>query len=110
MHEDSVRMSESWVKSGTIFGHDRLVLWVSCLVLMLALVLVERSDGRIAPRGFSRVILPETCMSKVCLGWNCPACGLTRSIVHLAEGDWRASWRDHRLGMLAALLIVLQVP
>jgi len=35
---------------------------------------------------------------------------LTRSIIHLAEGDWRASWHDHRLGGLMAVVIALQVP
>src|SRR5271165_4048983 len=103
-------MSKSPVERVTNLGHDCLVLWVSCLVLTLAFVLVERSDGRIAPRGLSRLTLPEICMSRACLGWNCPACGLTRSIIHLAQGDWRVSWHDHRLGVLTALLIVLQVP
>jgi hypothetical protein len=35
---------------------------------------------------------------------------LTRSVIHLAEGDWRASWHDHRLGGLLAIVIALQIP
>jgi hypothetical protein len=35
---------------------------------------------------------------------------LTRSIIHLAEGNWRASWHDHRLGGLMAIVIALQIP
>jgi hypothetical protein len=35
---------------------------------------------------------------------------LTRSIIHLAEGDWHASWHSHRLGGLIALLIAFQIP
>jgi hypothetical protein len=35
---------------------------------------------------------------------------LTRSIIHLAEGDWQASWRAHRLGGLLAIVILFQVP
>ena len=36
-------------------------------------------------------------------GLRCPGCGFTRSIIHLAEGDWQASWHDHRLGGLLAI-------
>ena len=41
---------------------------------------------------------------------RCPGCGLTRSIIHLAEGNWLASWHDHRLGGLMAAVIALQIP
>jgi Protein of unknown function (DUF2752) len=100
-------------------GHDvarasihrhREVLAVACVVAALAFALVEVPDGRVALRGFTRYPLPESCMSRSLFGVNCPGCGLTRSIIHLAEGDWRASWRSHRLGGLFAALIALQVP
>jgi hypothetical protein len=44
------------------------------------------------------------------LGIRCPACGLTRSIIHLAEGNWRASWHSHRLGGLVAVVFAVQIP
>jgi hypothetical protein len=31
-------------------------------------------------------------------------------VIHLVQGDWRASWHDHRLGALLACVIALQVP
>ena len=54
--------------------------------------------------------LPQACFSRSWLGLKCPGCGLTRSIIQLAQGNWRASWREHRLGTLIALLITLQIP
>src|SRR5262245_22508850 len=88
----------------------REVLAAACAVGVLAFALVELPDGRIAVRGFRQHPLPPTCLSRSLLGLRCPGCGLTRSIVHLAEGDWRASWHDHRLGGLIAAVIVLQIP
>jgi ethanolamine transporter EutH len=88
----------------------REVLAVACAVVILAFVLVEVSDGRVAVRGFTRYPLPESCFSRSLFGLKCPGCGLTRSIIHLAEGDWQASWGAHRLGGLMAAVIVFQVP
>ncbi|MFI5454671.1 MAG: DUF2752 domain-containing protein [Isosphaerales bacterium] len=94
---------------GSVQRH-RQVLAVACAVGVLAFALQELPDGRVALRGFPRVPLPQTCGSRAWLGLKCPGCGLTRSIIHLAEGDWRASWHNHRLGGLMAVVIALQIP
>jgi hypothetical protein len=41
---------------------------------------------------------------------DCPGCGLTRSFIHLAHGDWRRSLAIHRVGWLLALVVVAQIP
>ncbi len=88
----------------------REVLVVSCLAIAAAFAMVEVPGGRVAFRGFTNYPLPHACASRAIFGWKCAGCGLTRSVIHLAEGDWRSSWRSHRLGMLMAAAIVLQVP
>jgi hypothetical protein len=76
----------------------------------LAFGLEEGPDERVCVRGLSQFPLPHSCVARSWLGVKCAGCGLTRAIIHLAEGDWRASWRSHRLGGVVALLIVLQFP
>jgi Protein of unknown function (DUF2752) len=88
----------------------REVLAIACVVCFLAFLLHELPDGRVAVRGFPRFPLPQTCTLRAWLGIRCPGCGLTRSIIHLAEGEWHASWRAHRLGALFAIVILFQVP
>jgi hypothetical protein len=44
------------------------------------------------------------------LGVSCPGCGLTRSFIYLARGDWQQAWREHRLGWLVAALVAFQFP
>lgn len=88
----------------------REVLAIACVVWLLAFLLRELPDGRVAVRGLPQFPFPHTCASRAWLGLRCPGCGLTRSIIHLAEGDWRASWHDHRLGGLLAVVIALQIP
>jgi hypothetical protein len=91
-------------------GYHRQMLAIACVVWVLAFLLVEVPGGRIAVRGIPWFPLPETCTSRTWLGVKCPGCGLTRSIIHMAEGDWRASWHAHRLGILMCLVIAFQVP
>lgn len=88
----------------------RQVLAASTIVLVLSFALVERPGGRVAVRGLTGYPLPQTCASRSLFGLNCPGCGLTRSFIHMAEGDWAASWRCHRLGGLMAVVVSFQVP
>jgi hypothetical protein len=83
-----------------------LALAVPCLAAVLDVV-----DGqRVCISGWPDYPLPEICPSRRMFSIDCPACGLTRSIILLMEGDWRGSVATHRLGWLIFLLILLQIP
>lgn len=71
---------------------------------------LQVQDDRVALAGFADYPLPHLCMSRSMFGVTCPGCGLTRSFVHLAHGDWQASWRAHRLGWLMAAVVLFQLP
>jgi hypothetical protein len=88
----------------------REMLLISCAVLALALLFQVRADERVAVTGLPEYPLPPTCMSREWFGVRCPGCGLTRSFVHLAHGDWSAAWRSHRLGWLLMAALLLQFP
>lgn len=88
----------------------REVLVVAAIVVVLAFALEVLPDQRVAFRGFERYPLPPTCRSREWFGISCPGCGLTRSIVHLAHGNWQSSLSVHRLGWLMAAIIVFQIP
>jgi hypothetical protein len=82
----------------------------ACAIGALAFALQEVADGGVALRGCANLRLPEVCFSRRWLGVKCPGCGLTRAIIHLSEGDLKASWRSHRLGIVIAVVIAVQVP
>lgn len=88
----------------------REMLAVSLIVLVLAFAMVELPGGRVAVRGLTAYPLPPSCATRSLMGVRCPGCGLTRSFIHLAEGDWRASWQSHRLGWLMAASVLFQLP
>lgn len=91
-------------------SYHRTMLALSLAVIVLAVVLSVRRDQRVEFGWLQGWPIPELCQSKALFGWDCPGCGLTRSFIHLAHGDIRASYEIHRLGWLLALLVVLQVP
>lgn len=53
--------------------------------------------------------LPPLCVSRL-LGFRCPTCGLTRSVVALMHGDLAGSLGYHRFGWLIFAAIVAQIP
>lgn len=79
-------------------------------VPVLASLLVVVDSERIAFRFLPQFVLPQTCFSRAFFSFNCPACGLTRSIIFLVQGRFWDSLAMHRLGWFMFLLIVAQVP
>jgi ethanolamine transporter EutH len=92
-------------------ARHRGVLGICAVVVVLAPALQVLPDRQhVAIRGLARYPAPHVCTSRTWLGVNCPGCGLTRSLVYLAHGDWRASLRAHRLGWMIGALVVFQLP
>jgi hypothetical protein len=110
MNQGFARMCEFNANDGHSVRRHRQVLAIACGVWVLAFALQVLPEGRVSFRGLPMIPLPQACFSRSWLGLKCPGCGLTRSIIQLAQGNWRASWQEHRLGALIAIVITLQIP
>jgi len=81
-----------------------VVLGVSVAILLFACILTpEGTQLRLG-----QITLPSTCTFKLVTGLPCPGCGLTRSLVAAAHGNWRQSVTYHRMGPVFLILLVLQ--
>lgn len=87
-----------------------LFLGVATFVAAMALALEVRPDERVHFRALPNWPLPHVCFSRAALGVPCPGCGLTRSFIYLAHGQWQQAWLEHRLGWLVAALAAFQFP
>ena len=58
----------------------------------------------------SVIPLPESCLSLLWFGFECPGCGLTRSFICCSRGDWEASIQFNFAGPWMYLLVWIQVP
>ena len=93
-------MCELNANDGHSVRRHRQVLAIACGVWVLAFALQVLPPGRVSLRGLPMIPLPQVCFSRTWLGLKCPGCGLTRSIIQLAQGNWQAScanigWRTH---------------
>ena len=88
----------------------REVLVVCVLVVVLAFLLRVREGQKVEVSVGSGWTVPELCISRSMLGFQCPGCGLTRSFVCLAAGDVAGSIAYHRVGWLLALATLIQIP
>ncbi|HET6424762.1 MAG TPA: DUF2752 domain-containing protein [Planctomycetaceae bacterium] len=72
--------------------------------ILLGGALLESTDGeRVQLRGWPAAVLPEACWTKQWLGWSCPLCGTTRSVILLMRGRWQDSWQRHPGGILTVV-------
>lgn len=90
-----------------------------CVSVVLAARLLEFREGQdqVNPGGGGRVVvggvdweLPVSCAVRTVWGWSCPGCGLTRSFVLAADGNWRAAFGQHAAGTLLFAWLLLQIP
>jgi hypothetical protein len=86
------------------------MLVIACVVIAGSFSLRVQSDDQVGLFGLSEFVLPPLCLSRACFGVQCPGCGLTRSFIFLAQGNWQSSWESHHLGWLLAVLVLLQIP
>jgi hypothetical protein len=91
-------------------SRHRMMLVAATIVVILSVLFNVRDGQRVEIRFLPNIPMPETCWSHSLFGVKCPGCGLTRSIVYLAHGDWEASWKMHRVGLVMALAILAQFP
>ncbi len=87
-------------------GHATLVL-VAVAVTAASLALKAPDQDHVT---FAGLQLPPTCVWRSTLGFPCAGCGLTRSFVALAHGEWSRAFAFHPLGPVLFALLWAQVP
>lgn len=98
---------QHWLGNSNAIAAVWLLGSLSCLAL--AAILNVGENRRVYLPGWSTP-LPETCMTYSRLGIDCPGCGLTRTFVHLAHGQFVEAWRLNPAGWLVFLFVCVQIP
>jgi len=86
---------------------QHVIVLVICVVILLAAYILARIEWFYT--GAHTNAFPSICTFKNATGLPCPGCGLTRSWLAAALGDWQSSMRYHRFGMILILYTLLQI-
>ncbi len=86
------------------------MLLVAVVAVVFSFVLRVRPDQRVELRWLPNYPAPEMCAWRTWTGLDCPACGLTRGFIRLAEGDCSAALALNRASLLLAVAVLLQFP
>ena len=86
------------------------MLLVATVAVVLSFALRVRPDQRVELRWLPDRPAPELCAWRLWTGLDCPACGLTRGFIRLAEGDCSAALALNRVSLLLAIAVLLQFP
>lgn len=86
-----------------------LLLLGSVGILTVAFFL-QPADGNALRFSGMNLALPEICMVKRVFGWNCPGCGLTRSVSSTCHGRLLQAITLNPAGPMFFLIFVFQIP
>lgn len=86
------------------------MLLISIAIIVLSCLLDVRAGRDVIVTGLPNIPVPDLCGSRIWFGIECPGCGLTRSFIYLAHGQFDASLTMHRVGWVLAVVVVAQVP
>jgi len=104
----SVEGSAAKVGADALRNHMQWL--VLCAAVIVASALLDVGPKGLTLPGAPGRPLPGMCVSRTVFHMNCPTCGMTRSFVSMAHGRLRLAFALHRLGPLAFLLVLVQVP
>lgn len=96
------------VRGETVSRWIILGICLAVVVLSMGLSLSSEPGDVIVP--LLNRPLPPLCTMKRLTGVDCPGCGLTRSFIALAHGQWRESLRFNAAGPIWFVIIAGQVP
>ena len=85
-----------------------IVLFLLCLFpVLLSLFLV--TDGETTGLVFNfQINIKGTCIFKSLTGYNCPACGMTRSFIYMSDLNFKKAWNINSAGALLYVFCILQ--
>ena len=86
-----------------------LALLLVLLGGLLVLAALEVTPARTVREPLTGRDLPATCAHLAAHGRPCPSCGLTRSLVSAAHGDFAASRAFHPAGVPVLVMLLAQI-
>ncbi len=86
-----------------------IMLTGSAIVILLSFLMKANDSNQVFLPGVS-VAMPESCLTKMYLGANCPGCGMTRAFIRISGGQFAKARRLNSASFVVYLFVAIQIP
>jgi hypothetical protein len=90
------------------YKNDLIILFLLLTVIICSFVFSVSGNSSYIPI-FGGIRIPLTCILKAATGYNCPTCGMTRSFISIAHGDFYGALKYNLGGVLAFALCIQEI-
>lgn len=84
-----------------------IIILIGCAAILAAAFVFEAGEIQLRLFGWK---WPLHCVLYHTFGIKCAFCGMSRSFVAMADGNFQKAWQYHRLGAALFVFILLQIP
>ncbi len=86
-----------------------IILTGALIIMLLSFFLRVNDSNQVLVPGISRPI-PESCLTKMYWGIDCPGCGMSRAFICISAGQFGTAQQFNSASFVVYLFIALQIP
>ena len=101
--------SSSWgvMAAGTSF--HGIMLTGSVIIMLLSFLMKTNDSNQVFVPGVP-VAMPESCVTKMYWGFDCPGCGMTRAFIRISKGQFSKARQLNGASFVVYLFFAIQIP
>ena len=98
-----------WSASAAITSFHGIMLVGALIVMLLSFLMTTNEFNQVFLPGIA-MAMPESCVTKMYLGFDCPGCGMTRAFIKISDGRFVEAWQLNSASFVVYLFFAIQIP
>jgi hypothetical protein len=86
-----------------------IMLTGSVIIMLLSFVMKTNDSNQVFLPGLS-MAMPQSCVTKMYWGFDCPGCGMTRAFIRISEGQFTKARQLNAASFVVYLFVAVQIP
>ena len=86
-----------------------IMLLGSAIIMLLSFLMTTNDSNQVFLPGVS-VAMPESCVTKMYFGFDCPGCGMTRAFIRISSGQFTKALQLNSASFVVYLFFAIQIP
>lgn len=101
--------SEGWGAIAALTSFHGIMLTGSVIIILLSFLMKADDSNQVFLPGVS-IAMPESCLSKMYGGIDCPGCGMTRAFIRISAGQFAKARQLNSASFVVYLFVAIQIP